>query len=67
MMSLNKGMQNIIKAKEEVSAWYKAWEKQLRFEGCGEGSQKEIERVEVDRWSKQESEREEGCRKVEDK
>lgn len=29
---LNKGMQNIIKAEEEVSAWYKTLEKQLSFD-----------------------------------
>ena len=43
---MNKGMQSIIKAKEEVSARYKTAEKKLKFEGCWERFQNEVERVE---------------------
>lgn len=45
-MHLNKGMQNVIKVKEEVSARYKTSEKKLKFEGCLERFQNEVERVE---------------------
>lgn len=43
---MNKRMQNVIKAKEEVSAQCKTSEKKLRFEGCWGRFQNGVERVE---------------------